>query len=411
MAIDWSLFDPMAGAKLGAALDPALIQERQNKLADLAAERQIRQMQMQSAVEGIAEKRIEQAARKEAMKGLTPEELQQIQLGVPYKDILERKERERLAESLFPTQTPEAPTTFSPTATEATLTPEQFMGGDQVNLADSSRMMGGAPVTPIAQPMPTQIAPVQPTENIPSKEQVARMVLMGVPGAKELQSMYYPPEKAAAQTQLTKLMTERQSIAQANPKDPRLAVYDAAIKKETTPGGTNVSVNLGQRGFENVLKLRGDFRSEPIYKAHTEVQSAYNQIKQGLDSKSPAGDLAAATKFMKLLDPGSVVRESELAMAMQASGLQDRLANYADNILKGTKLTPAQRADFRQLADRFYRESARLYNSKRGEYADIASRNQLNVQDVTGAPARITDTGANPHANKTDAQIRQELGL
>ena len=32
---------------------------------------------------------------------------------------------------------------------------------------------------------------------------------------------------------------------------------------------------------------------------------------------------------MKLLDPTSVVRESELLMAMQASGALDRLYNYA----------------------------------------------------------------------------------
>jgi len=63
MAIDWSLFDPSYGAKLGAALDPALIQERQNKLADLAQERQYRTMQMQQAVEAQKAKRDAEARR------------------------------------------------------------------------------------------------------------------------------------------------------------------------------------------------------------------------------------------------------------------------------------------------------------------------------------------------------------
>lgn len=149
---------------------------------------------------------------------------------------------------------------------------------------------------------------------------------------------------------------------------------------------TTVSVNTGQKGFDNTLKLRGDFRSEPVYKAHQEMQSAYAQIQQSLKQASPAGDLAGATKMMKLLDPGSVVRESELGMAMAASGLLDRVENYAANILRGTKLTPTQRADFQRLSDALFSESVKQYNAKRGEYQGIAERNGLSVPDVLGSP-------------------------
>lgn len=148
-----------------------------------------------------------------------------------------------------------------------------------------------------------------------------------------------------------------------------------------------VPINLGQKGLDNTLKLRGDFRSEPIYKAHQETQSAYSQIQQALKQASPAGDLAGATKLMKLLDPGSVVRESELGMAMAASGALDRLQHYAGNVINGTKLTPTQRQDFHRLADALYGESVKQYNTKRGEYQGIAERNGLSVADVLGAPA------------------------
>lgn len=158
-------------------------------------------------------------------------------------------------------------------------------------------------------------------------------------------------------------------------------------KAAASAARTTVSVNTGQRGLDNTLKLRGDFRSEPIYKAHQEVQSAYSQIVQSLDQASPAGDLAGATKFMKILDPGSVVRESELGMAMAASGAMDRLQNYTTNVMNGTKLTPTQRADFKKLATALYDESAKQYNVKRGEYQGIAERNGLNVPDVLGAGA------------------------
>lgn len=167
---------------------------------------------------------------------------------------------------------------------------------------------------------------------------------------------------------------------------PNIAYQDYE-KSKARAGASNVSVNTGQKGLDNTLKLRGDFRSEPIYKAHQEVQSAYSQIVQALDQASPAGDLAGATKFMKILDPGSVVRESELGMAMSASGAMDRLQYYTTNIMNGTKLTPTQRADFKKLATSLYDESAKQYNIKRGEYQGIAERNGLNVPDVLGAGA------------------------
>jgi hypothetical protein len=152
---------------------------------------------------------------------------------------------------------------------------------------------------------------------------------------------------------------------------------------------TTVSVNTGQKGFDNTLKLRGDFRSEPIYKAHQEMQSAQSQIQQSLKAGSAIGDTAAATKIMKLLDPGSVVRESELGMALAATGLADKVGNFAQAILTGQRLNPQQRKDFAALADTLYAESVKQYNAKRGEYEGIAQRNQLNVPDVVGTASAM----------------------
>lgn len=162
-------------------------------------------------------------------------------------------------------------------------------------------------------------------------------------------------------------------------------------------GAANVSVNTGQRGFDNTLKLRSDFRSEPTYKAFQEVQSAWDKVRTSSERATPASDLATATKFMKILDEGSVVRESELGLALAATGVEDKLKNYANNILTGQKLNPAQRKDFRETAQLFYNEAAKRYNGKRNEYADIAGRNQLNVEDVVGPeiklPKQVVRTG------------------
>lgn len=166
--------------------------------------------------------------------------------------------------------------------------------------------------------------------------------------------------------------------------------FQMALKRA---GASNISVNTGQHGFDNALKLRSDFRSEPIYKGFEEVKSAKNQIDQAAKMASPAGDLALGTKMMKVLDPASVVRESELGMAMAATGVEDKVRNYANMVMTGQKLTPAQRKDFVELSDKLYNVAAQQFNQKRGEYAGIAERNKLDVEAAVGAPAKVKGAG------------------
>jgi hypothetical protein len=152
---------------------------------------------------------------------------------------------------------------------------------------------------------------------------------------------------------------------------------------------TILDMTGGQKGFDNEMGLKKAFSAEPVYKAYGEMQSAYSQITDSLKSSSPAGDLAAATKFMKLLDPGSVVRESELGMAMAASGALDRATNYAQMRINGTKLTPDQRKDFQSLSDTLFSTATSTYNSKRGEFAQMGSAYGLDSNRALGAPAKL----------------------
>jgi hypothetical protein len=163
----------------------------------------------------------------------------------------------------------------------------------------------------------------------------------------------------------------------------------AYAKQLVESKGAAGAINLGQKGLDNTLKLRGDFRSEPVYKDFQAIDGAYRQINKSLDAGTAAGDLAASTKLMKLLDPTSVVRESELAMAMQATGKLDQLYNYANKIYTGEFLSPKQKGEFRSLATEFYNSAGEQYNLKRGEYADIADRNQINVLDVVGSEVKL----------------------
>jgi hypothetical protein len=150
-----------------------------------------------------------------------------------------------------------------------------------------------------------------------------------------------------------------------------------------------IDMTGGQRGFENETKLRTEFQALPDYRAFGEMKSAYGQVMEGLNKANAIGDLAAATKIMKLLDPGSVVRESELALAMQAGGLLDRVANYATNVMQGTKLSPAQRKEFAGLANSLFSVSVDAFNEKRNQYSDLASQYGFDVKRIVGAEPTI----------------------
>ena len=113
----------------------------------------------------------------------------------------------------------------------------------------------------------------------------------------------------------------------ADNKESVGASYANADATREVAGATRDAAKITRDG-ETERKMADDYRAQS--KGFGEASSAYKQINATLDSatKSPAATLAAATKFMKILDPGSVVRESELGMALQASGVLDRAANY-----------------------------------------------------------------------------------
>lgn len=204
--------------------------------------------------------------------------------------------------------------------------------------------------------------------------------------------------RATDPAKFIELTTPKTEAAPASVKEYQFAVgqgYKGTFQEfqlaQKAAGASKTVLDMtgGQKGFENEMKLRGEFKSEPVYKAYTEMQSAYGQINDGLNSESPAGDLAAATKFMKLLDPGSVVRESELGMAMSATGMLDKAKNYAELRMSGKKLTPDQRKDFKQVSDALFSTATSVYNQKRGELVQQGSGYGLNAERALGAPAKM----------------------
>jgi hypothetical protein len=171
-------------------------------------------------------------------------------------------------------------------------------------------------------------------------------------------------------------------------------IRDVGQYRQQIAPKTNVTVPVdmtgGQKGFENEMKLASAFKQEPIYKDFSDMKSSFGQVVSSLSQGTPIGDVAGATKVMKLLDPGSVVRETELGIAMAAAGRMDRLNNYFTNMMTGQKLTPTQREDFKALSNELYAAAGQAYNQKRNEYKGFGEAYKFkNLDAALGAPATI----------------------
>lgn len=254
------------------------------------------------------------------------------------------------------------------------------------------RMSGLSPQGALAMPGSQAGPTVQRAEMIGQRQPMSQQDILGL-----AMNPNIDPESAKRIVDIAQL-----SAPKAGPGV--VGEYQAALAGGLIPPGTTLPQYIsqvkkplvqniigGQQGLDNEMKIRSAFAGEPVYKARQEMQSAYGQITDSLREASPAGDLAAATKFMKLLDPGSVVRESELYLAMQASGALDRIVNYANLRLSGQKLTPDQRKDFQSLADKLYSTATSTYNQKRNEYAELAKAYGLDINRAVGAPAILPE--------------------
>lgn len=101
----------------------------------------------------------------------------------------------------------------------------------------------------------------------------------------------------------------------------------------------------------NMLSLRGQFNNEQTVKNAAEISTALRKVRASGNDPSPAGDISLLVGYMKLLDPGSVVREQEFATAAKAGSLPQAIQAAGLKVVNGQRLTPEQRADFIQKAE------------------------------------------------------------
>ncbi len=150
------------------------------------------------------------------------------------------------------------------------------------------------------------------------------------------------------------------------------------------------------KSFEREAKLRGEFTKGS--KEFVDMTNAFTRINESVQEPSAAGDLALVFNYMKMLDPASVVRESEFATAQNAAGVPDIIRAQWNRLKRGERLSAPQRSDFFDRARRLYQGAEQNQSRLIGRYTDLATMHEFD-------PARVVYDYSLPMDQRFDMPV------
>lgn len=133
------------------------------------------------------------------------------------------------------------------------------------------------------------------------------------------------------------------------------------------PGGP-AQASLANQYRDEFSKASQDF---------VKVGDAYTQIRNVAKQPSAAGDLSLIFSYMKMLDPGSTVREGEFANAQNAGGVGDRIVAQYNKLLRGERLSEPQRADFVSQARTVYDSAKTRHGGVEKRFRGLAQKSGI----------------------------------
>jgi hypothetical protein len=149
--------------------------------------------------------------------------------------------------------------------------------------------------------------------------------------------------------------------------------------------------------LDATLKLRDRFVRET--KSAATITQQLQQMRSSLDAvkkgSSPAGSQGVLVTFQKILDPTSVVRESEYARSATGLSLMGRLEGKWDQIKQGgAGVTAADLEGFVNLAEQFAQNQAEFAKQTREQIDNIAKEYGLKPENITMDMAPAARGGA-----------------
>lgn len=160
----------------------------------------------------------------------------------------------------------------------------------------------------------------------------------------------------------------RQTDASINASNASAAASYALANQRKNPGAGGIDNTT----FDNMSGLRREFTQAT--KTYSDVRDAFGRIQASAKNPSAAGDLSLIFNYMKVLDPGSTVREGEFATAQNATGVPERIVNAYNQAINGQRLNPEQRTDFVNRAGMLFNRQHQTYLATKGNYDKLATR-------------------------------------
>ncbi|MFC6790571.1 hypothetical protein ACFQE0_13740 [Methylobacterium komagatae] len=173
---------------------------------------------------------------------------------------------------------------------------------------------------------------------------------------------------------------------------PKEEAYTLSPGQQRMQGDRVVaSVPDRDKSTEAEAKLRGEFTKQlgtfnDVQDGYRRLIAATEQREANPNSISPASDIALVFGYMRMLDPGSVVREGEYATAQNAGGVDDKVRNLYNKAINGEFLSDGQRQDFIDTAGRLYGQARQGAESVASRYSDLAKGQGLDEGRVVKLP-------------------------
>lgn len=131
--------------------------------------------------------------------------------------------------------------------------------------------------------------------------------------------------------------------------------------------------------------LRKERNTLPITKTTQETARAYDSLLAASSGENAISDVSMVFAFMKMLDPQSVVRESEQITARKATSVTDALSNIQAWFKEGRTLTPDQVRRFVSEGKKIYERQLKAQSRLDSFYKKEAEKRGLDSSTVMGA--------------------------
>jgi hypothetical protein len=214
------------------------------------------------------------------------------------------------------------------------------------------------------------------------------------------------------QAQFDKLTDLGDSDSGPKPFTELAKLYDdLSLAEVGSEEATNIQKQIDaiakKGGFDKeIFGAESDLRKEwkKFENPYDEIEIKHQKLVSALERQTGVGDMSAIFVYMKMLDPGSVVRESEFAQAQQTAGAFETIRVRMAQIAEGDKLSEDQRKEFLALAEEFRNLSKFYVGQNRLDLGTIVANNPaLKPSNIFGSelapPNFYLDTSVFRQAN------------